>query len=90
MYKRQHQDRCFNIADADDKIIWGSIPYYGYLGGCVGVFDKKSKSYVVYDRPVQNHSITGLTYWDGKIYASTGIYGGLGIDPVPDLSLIHI
>lgn len=87
---KEHQDRCFNIADADDKIIWGSIPYYGYLGGCIGVYDKKTKGYKVYDRPVQNHSITGLAYRDGKIYASTGIYGGLGIDPVPDLAKMFI
>lgn len=87
---KEHQDRCFNITNADDKIVWGSIPYYGYLGGCVGVFDKKSKSYVVYDRPIQNHSITGLAYWNGKIYGSTGVYGGLGIDPVPDVAKMFI
>ena len=77
------QDRAFNIVDAGDKIIWGSYPDYGRLGGAVAVYDKKSKKVTgIYKEPVKNQCIAGLAYKNGKIYGSTSIYGGLGIDPI--------
>ncbi|MBE7020764.1 MAG: hypothetical protein E7411_04945 [Ruminococcaceae bacterium] len=77
------QDRAFNIVDAGDKIIWGSYPDYGRLGGAVAVYDKKTKAVTgIYKEPVKNQCIAGLAYRNGKIYGSTSIYGGLGIDPV--------
>ncbi len=78
----EHQDRSFNITDAGDKIVWGAIPYYGYLGGCIGIYDKKTGDYQVVKDAVKDQSITGLTYFDGKVYGCTGIYGGLGVVPV--------
>ncbi|MBE7020765.1 MAG: hypothetical protein E7411_04950 [Ruminococcaceae bacterium] len=77
------QDRAFNIVDAGDKIVWGSFPDYGRLGGAVSVYDKASKKVTgIYKEPVKNQCIAGLAYRNGKIYGSTSIYGGLGIDPV--------
>ncbi len=76
------QDRAFNIVDAGDKIIWGSYPYYGKLGGAVAVYNKTSKTVDVYKEPIENQSIAGLAYRNGKIYGSTSVYGGLGIDAI--------
>ncbi len=77
------QDRIFNIVDAGDYIAYGSYPNYGKLGGNVAIYNKSTKETKVFKKPVPNQCIAGMAYKDGKLYISTSIFGGLGIDAIP-------
>ncbi len=78
---KKHQDRSFALTDAGEHIVWGSIPYYGYLGGAIGVYEKKTGESRIHVNLIENQSITSLCWLNGKIYGTTCIYGGLGIEP---------
>ena len=77
------QDRVFNIVDAGDYIAYGTYPNYGKLGGNVAIYNKTSKETTVFKKPVPNQCIAGLAYRNGKLYVSTSIFGGLGIEAIP-------
>ncbi len=84
------QDRVFASTDGNDKIYYGSVPYYGYFGGCIASYDKTTKETKVYENIVKDHSIVGLAYKNGKLYGSTTIFGGLGITPAEDTAKVFI
>jgi hypothetical protein len=71
------QDRPYKMAYADGKLIIGSIPDYGQLGGALTIYDLASGEKQVYRDLIKDHSIVGLAYKDGKIYGSTTKSGGL-------------
>ncbi|MEF2243594.1 MULTISPECIES: cohesin domain-containing protein [unclassified Paenibacillus] len=75
----EEQDRPYVMKVMDDKIIIGTIPGYGELGGALTIFDPATGKHEVFRNIVQNQSIVGLAYKDGYIYGSTTIHGGLGI-----------
>ncbi len=76
------QGRAVTIASTSDKIVWGSFPDYGKLGGAVAIYDRTSNSVTGVYKPIANQSVTGLVCIGDKIYGATSAYGGLGIDPV--------
>ena len=84
------QDRIFASVDGGDKIYYGSVPYYGYFGGCIAAYDKTTKETKIFENIVKDHSIVGLTYKDGKLYGSTTIFGGLGITPQEGTARVFI
>ncbi|MGZ9587367.1 dockerin type I domain-containing protein [Paenibacillus marinisediminis] len=89
------QDRPYVTATGEGKVFFGTVPQYGELGGALVIYDPLSVTSVTYEQPatvtsvtysvyrnvVQDQSIVGLAYRDGKVYGSTSIHGGLGIDP---------
>lgn len=84
------QDRIFTIVDADDCIAYGSIPYYGGLGGALGIYHKADGRTEVFENIIKNQSVTGLAYRDGKLYGCTAVYGGLGADPVDERAKLFV
>jgi hypothetical protein len=89
----EDQDRPFAMIAADNKLITGTIPTYGQLGGAVSIMDLPlSGSSVprIYRNVVQDQSVIGLAYKDGKIYGSTSVWGGLGIDPTQSEAKIFV
>ena len=85
------QDREFVVTSGEgEEVIWGGVPDYGKLGGAIGIYDPKTDKARKYANVVPNQSIGGLVYKNGKIYGSTHIYGGLGIDPVDDSAKLFI
>ncbi|RAV17422.1 hypothetical protein [Paenibacillus contaminans] len=78
----EKQDRPFKVIEAEGKVVISSVPTYGELGGALTIFDPVGDTWAVYRNIVPNHSVISLAYRDGKIYASTCIWGGLGIDPI--------
>ncbi|PYI56360.1 cohesin domain-containing protein [Paenibacillus flagellatus] len=74
----ESQDRPYIMKTMGDKIMIGTIPGYGELGGALTIFDPSTGEHKVYRNIVQNQSIVGLAYKDGYIYGSTTIHGGLG------------
>lgn len=75
------QDRPYVQTAGDDKLFFGTIPDYGHLGGTLSVYDLETDTYDTHRHVIENQSIVGLAYKDGKIYGSTTVNGGLGIDP---------
>jgi hypothetical protein len=77
----ESQDRPHAFASGDGKLFIGTIPNYGALGGALTVYVEQSGSWKVYRNVVQDQTIVGMAYRDGKLYGSTNIWGGLGIEP---------
>jgi streptogramin lyase len=76
-----NQDRPFAMAAAEDlqKLIVGTVPKNGMLGGALAVWDAKERGEPeVYWNIVPDQSIVSLVYRDGVAYGGTSIYGGLG------------
>ncbi|UNK17343.1 cohesin domain-containing protein [Paenibacillus sp. N3/727] len=76
-----HQDRPYIMKTMEDKIMIGTIPDYGQLGGALTIYDPVTDKHEVFRDIVKNQSIVGLAYKDGYIYGSTTVHGGLGISP---------
>ncbi|GGH10460.1 cohesin domain-containing protein [Paenibacillus segetis] len=75
------QDRPYKMEYADGKLIIGTIPDYGELGGALTIYDLATGDKQVYRDIIKDHSIVGLAYKDGKIYGSTTKYGGSNTTP---------
>jgi len=73
------QDRPYIMKTMENKIMIGTIPGYGELGGALTIFDPATGDYEVFRNIVKNQSIVGLAYKDGYIYGSTTVHGGLGV-----------
>ncbi|MGI2298103.1 S-layer homology domain-containing protein [Paenibacillus sp. GXUN7292] len=85
------QDRPFQLIEAGEYVAISSVPDYGVLDGALTllpVADNAQKE--VYKGIIPNQSIIGLAYKDGKIYGSTAVWGGLGIDPVDENAKLFI
>ncbi|OCA87751.1 hypothetical protein A8F94_07840 [Bacillus sp. FJAT-27225] len=85
------QDRPFTMTTGDNKLFIGTIPTYGVNGGALTILEEKEAEdgsvdieSKTYRNIVENQSVFGLAYKDGKVYGGTSIYGGLGIDPVAE------
>jgi len=76
-----HQDRPFVMTSGDNKLFVGTVPDYGVLGGALAIFDEETNLWSQVRNVVQDQSIIGLAYKDGKLYGSTSVWGGLGVDP---------
>ncbi|KKK39896.1 hypothetical protein WQ57_01055 [Mesobacillus campisalis] len=91
IYDIPNQDRPFIMTAASNKLYIGTIPDYGHLGGSLTVLDPASpKDAKVYDNVVHNQAIAGLAAVDGKLYGSTTVAGGLGIDPTEPAAKIFV
>jgi hypothetical protein len=87
----EEQDRPYAMTSGDDKLFIGTFPAYGKHGGALtvleetedaeGNIDVDSKTY---RNVVENQSIFGLAYKDGKVFGGTSIHGGLGSNPVAE------
>ena len=90
------QDRPFVITQGGNKLLIGTIPNYGQLGGSLTIFDPLASQqvsgavYESYRNIVENQSVVGLVYKDGLIYGSTPVHGGLGIDPIADRAKLFV
>ncbi|SEM94093.1 Ig-like domain-containing protein [Lihuaxuella thermophila] len=80
----QEQDRPVAMAGSAEKgkLFIGSVPDYGRLGGALSVYDFATGKLDIHRHIVQNQSVVSLAYKNGKVYAGTSIYGGIGQDPV--------
>ncbi|CAG7641385.1 hypothetical protein PAESOLCIP111_04225 [Paenibacillus solanacearum] len=83
-YDVGQQDRALagTIIGDRDKIVVGTVPDYGLLGGALVIYDLNTRVREAYPNVVDGQSVTAVTYKDGFIYGGSGIWGGLGQDPV--------
>lgn len=87
---QDQQDRPFAITSGDNKLFVGTVAEYGVLGGALTVYDEAAGTWTVHRNVVQNQSVTGLAYRDGKLFGSTSIWGGLGIQPTETEAKIFV
>lgn len=87
-----HQDRGLagTVMQEDGKLVIGTVPKYGFLGGALVIFDLETKEREVYHNVVNQQSVTAVTYKDGLVYGGSNIWGGLGIDPVESEAKLFI
>lgn len=80
----EEQDRPVAMVGLEEKgkLFIGTVPDYGRLGGALSVYDFASGKLDIYRNIVENQSVISLAYKNGKVYAGTSIYGGIGQDPV--------
>jgi len=79
--KRHGQDRPFTFAAAGDRLVIGTIPAYGKLGGAIAFYDPDSDRYECFAEPVPEHSVIALCYTDGLVIGGSSAFGGLGCPP---------
>lgn len=84
------QDRPFAMETGDNKLFVGTVPGYGQHGGALSIYDTINKTWQIHRNVVQDQSIVGLAYKDGKVYGSTSISGGLGIEPITSRAKIFV
>jgi hypothetical protein len=75
------QSRPFTFTSGDNKLFVGTISDYGRLGGALTIYDAETDKWNTIRNIVQNQSIIGLAYLNGKVFGGSTISGGLGIDP---------
>ncbi|WP_449537925.1 FIMAH domain-containing protein [Ferdinandcohnia sp. Marseille-Q9671] len=81
LYDEYEQDRPYIMKFENEKLLIGTIPYYQKLGGTFTIYDPITGERETHRNVVQDQSIVGLAYKNGKIYGSTTIRGGLDIEP---------
>ncbi len=77
----KNQSRPFTNLTVGNKILFGTIPDYGALGGAITEYDSLTKKFTTYDKVIKNQSPTALVDVNGKIWGGTSISGGLGVAP---------
>lgn len=87
-----HQDRGLagTVMPDEGKLVIGTVPKYGFLGGALVIFDLETKEREVYANVVNQQSVTAVTYKDGLVYGGSNIWGGLGIDPTESEAKLFI
>ncbi|WP_239632282.1 hypothetical protein [Paenibacillus sp. H1-7] len=69
------------IMPEEGKLVIGTIPKYGFLGGALVIYDLETREREVYWNVINQQSVTAVTYKDGLIYGGSNVWGGLGINP---------
>jgi hypothetical protein len=75
------EDRPFILTTGEGKLFMGTIPTYGQLGGGLTIYDPETGDRETFHHVIHHQSIVGLAYRNGKLYGSTTVDGGEGIDP---------
>lgn len=84
------QDRPFAITSGGNRVFIGTVPDYGKLGGALTVYDGGADTWATYRNVVQDQSVIGLAYRDGKLYGSTSVWGGLGATPTASEARVFV
>ncbi|MGH3656344.1 MAG: hypothetical protein ACRDUA_06770, partial [Micromonosporaceae bacterium] len=79
--KSYDQVRARALADAGDKVAYGTMPNTT-LGGALVLVDKATGDHVVHRPVVTDQSIVSLAYGSGVLVGGTSIHGGYGV-PAP-------
>lgn len=77
----QNRPRDIAYQKATDRLLMGTKPDYGVLGGAIVAYHRKSGDTTVHRNVVQDQSIRSVTSIGDTAYLGSEIYGGLGSDP---------
>jgi hypothetical protein len=78
----KNQSRPFTNLTVGTRILFGTIPDYGALGGAITEYDSVTKKFNTYYDVIKNQSPTALVNRNGTIWGGTSISGGLGVAPI--------
>lgn len=81
VFRIEGEDRPFIMTAGGGKLYIGTIPDYGELGGALTIYDPETGEHQIFYDVIYNQSIVGIAYRDGKLYGSTSVDGGEGINP---------
>ncbi|MGZ9583359.1 hypothetical protein [Paenibacillus marinisediminis] len=84
------QDRPFTMIAGDRYVFSGTVPDYGRHGGALAVWDTEAETLETFPQVVENQSILGLAYWNGYVFGSSSVWGGLGNPPVEGPAKIFV
>jgi len=84
------QDRPFGMDVADGKLLVGTIPTVGNLGGALTVIDLETYESQTYRNLVQDHGILTVTHKDNIVYFGTTAGQGGGVIPAEDNRIAHV
>lgn len=79
--KEHMQDRPFAFTATDSKLVIGTVPHYGELGGALTFYDPETGIYEVQRHVVRDQSPICLTRSGRYVYGGTSVWGGLGAVP---------
>lgn len=78
------QDRPFGMSSGGGRVIIGTAPNYGQLGGTLCLYDPVTRTRVLkqhHEIGITDLSLISTCYQDGMIYGGTSVSGGIGIAP---------
>jgi len=84
------QDRPFGMDVADGKLLIGTIPTSGNLGGALTIMDLETYESQTYRNLVQEHGILTVTHKDNIVYFGTSAGQGGGVAPAEDNRIAHV
>ena len=85
----QNRPRSIHYHEPSGRLLVGTRPQYGKLGGVVATFDPSTDALVDVDRDVfPDQSVTALTSVGDTVYVGSEIYGGGGSDPTTECATI--
>lgn len=77
----QDQDRPFGMDVAGNKLLVGTLPKAGTLGGALSVIDLTTKNGTTYRNLVQDQAILTVTHQDNTVFCGTTVCGGSASTP---------
>lgn len=74
------QDRPFAVLGLEklNKVLFGTVPTYGQLGGAIIDYDVAADKLETFNNIMPNHSIVSLIAYKDEVIGGTSIFGGLG------------
>lgn len=86
----EEQDRPYVMTAHEGRLLIGTIPDYGRLGGAMTIYDPATDTRRTHRDIVHNQSVVGLAQRGRYIYGSTTIHGGLGTAPTEKEAKIFV
>ncbi|GGG64167.1 hypothetical protein GCM10011374_29660 [Kocuria dechangensis] len=77
------QSRIFAWAVSPSRVVFGTVPEYGYRGGALGTIDRATGAVAVYNKIIPELSVVGLAVNGETVYGTTSCRGGYGIADWP-------
>lgn len=85
----QNRPRSIQYHDPSGRLLVGTRPQYGKLGGVLATFDPTGEALVDVERDVfPDQSVTALTSVGDLVYVGSEIYGGGGSDPTTECATL--
>jgi streptogramin lyase len=73
-----NQDRPYAVASAGDYVAMGTEGAYGVPGGALALYDPRNGTARRFDNLTNGHTVAGLAYNNGRLFAGTTVFGGNG------------
>ncbi|MFE7331304.1 hypothetical protein ACFU8W_41650 [Streptomyces sp. NPDC057565] len=88
-YSAYEQDRMFDVVSVGNKLVFGSVPNYGTLGGALVLADLDG-NVEVHRNVVQDQSVTALATRGTLVFGGTSVHGGLSTTPKATEAVLFI